>query len=357
MVKSCEVEFAGNPSKTVFSGQKVNGRVSIVVDEPKAVKKIKLQIHGYAHVTFKQFDSSYFDTVDYIDTTSNLIEPKPGEDQLTLGAGTHTFDFQFEIPPNCPSSYESYDGQVRYLMKVTIVRPIIFNQIRNIGFTVINSLNLNNCTLDMSLPLLCNTEKSMWFGLSKRNIVKVSGKVTKSGFVPGEKIPIEITINNKSTMDITEIVADLVLKSKCTTRKSFRTQYRHKTVATTKSTELKGVKGNIFVQMNLEIPPIPSSTNGNCEILDLSYFVDAVIKFSGPHRSSVVNFPLLIGTIPVGAQKAGHPDSVNFADLGIEPPTYEQATFVDTAKLSELGENSIGNDNFTPLYPKYSLKS
>lgn len=53
--------------------------------------------------------------------------------------------------------------------------------------------------------------------------------------------------------------------------------------------------------MNLEVPPIPSSTNGSCEIIDLSYFVEAVIKFSGPHRSSLIQFPVLIGAIPVGA--------------------------------------------------------
>lgn len=157
----------------------------------------------------------------------------------------------------------------------------------------------------------------MWFGFSKKNVVKISGKVPKSAFVPGEKIPIEITINNKSTVNIIEIVADLVLKTTCKTRKVFRTQYRHKTIASAKSTELEGVKGNIFVQMNMEIPPIPTSTNETCEILDLSYFVDAVIKFAGPHRSSIVNFPILIGAIPVGAQSIAHPGSLNFGDFGI----------------------------------------
>lgn len=90
-------------------------------------------------MSLKQFDS-----MDYLDTTSDLIEPKPGENQVTLDAGTHTFDFQFEIPPNCPSSYESSDGYVRYLMRVNIERPAT-NQIRNVGFTVINSLDLNSC--------------------------------------------------------------------------------------------------------------------------------------------------------------------------------------------------------------------
>lgn len=116
--------------------------------------EIKLQVHGFAHVSFKQFDSRYYDTLDYINTTSNLIEPKPGEDQLSLGPGTHTFDFQFEVPSNCPSSYESWDGQVRYLIKVIIVRPRIFNQTRNVGFTVINSLNLNSCNPDMTVSAL-----------------------------------------------------------------------------------------------------------------------------------------------------------------------------------------------------------
>lgn len=102
-------------------------------------------------MSFKQFDNRYYDKIDYINTTSNLIEPKPGEDVLNLAAGTHTFDFQFEVPQNCPSSYESWDGQVRYFMKIIIVRPRIFNQTRNVGFTVINSLNLNHCSQELSV--------------------------------------------------------------------------------------------------------------------------------------------------------------------------------------------------------------
>lgn len=215
----------------------------------------------------------------------------------------------------------------------------------------------------------------MWLGLSKKNNVKISGKVPKSGFVPGEKIPLEITINNKSSVDIVEITADLVVKSTCKTRKTFRTQYRHKTIVTASKKDLKGVKGNIFVSLSLEIPPAPTSTYGLCEILDLDYFVDAAVKFAGPHRSSALTFPLLIGTIPIGVSSSQKSNEINFEDLGIckyfisyftvkkvhfylpAPPTYEQATFVDTVNLSELSENSIGNDNFTPLYPKYSLKS
>lgn len=54
--------------------------------------------------------------------------------------------------------------------------------------------------------------------------------------------------------------------------------------------------------MNLEIPLIPSSTNGICEIIDLSYFVDAEVNFAGPHRSSLLNFPVTIGSIPLGGQ-------------------------------------------------------
>lgn len=54
--------------------------------------------------------------------------------------------------------------------------------------------------------------------------------------------------------------------------------------------------------MNLEIPPIPSSTNGSCEIIDLSYFVDAVVKFPGPHRNALLSFPITIGSIPLDLQ-------------------------------------------------------
>lgn len=38
MVKSCEIELAGNPLKVIYSGQKVNGRLSVVIEEPESIE-------------------------------------------------------------------------------------------------------------------------------------------------------------------------------------------------------------------------------------------------------------------------------------------------------------------------------
>ena len=40
MVKSCEIEFIGNPDKVVYSGQTVNAKVTIAISEPKVIKSM-----------------------------------------------------------------------------------------------------------------------------------------------------------------------------------------------------------------------------------------------------------------------------------------------------------------------------
>lgn len=105
---------------------------------------IKLKVYGFAYVrwTVSQ-DQSRSDKVDLMKTKLNLKEPKGVDDEVTLEAGKHNFDFQFDIPSNCPSSFEGRHGRIRYMVKVIYVKTLL-NTTQNLPFTVVNPLNLNN---------------------------------------------------------------------------------------------------------------------------------------------------------------------------------------------------------------------
>lgn len=81
------------------------------------------------------------------------MEPKVNETELTIDAGRHTFDFNFDVPANCPSSYEGYRGEIRYLVRIIFVGPLI-NQTKAVSFTVLNPLNLNNAGADLSVSAI-----------------------------------------------------------------------------------------------------------------------------------------------------------------------------------------------------------
>ena len=59
-------------------------------------------------------------------------------------AGNHRIPFAFEIPSECPSSYEDQYGYIRYNCKAIMDRPWKFNHETKAGFTVIKPLDLNS---------------------------------------------------------------------------------------------------------------------------------------------------------------------------------------------------------------------
>lgn len=64
-------------------------------------------------------------------------------DTTEISPGRHVFPFQFQLPSGLPSSFESFDGYVRYTVKSTIDRPWKFDHNTKRPFTIISILDLN----------------------------------------------------------------------------------------------------------------------------------------------------------------------------------------------------------------------
>lgn len=57
--------------------------------------------------------------------------------------GIHVYNFTCQIPATCPSSIEGHFGRVRYMTKVSLVRPWKFDQSYTRCFTVLKLMDLN----------------------------------------------------------------------------------------------------------------------------------------------------------------------------------------------------------------------
>lgn len=107
---------------------------------------ITLQIVGASKTKWsKGLGLQFRGKEEYFDTKVFLARPTE-EDQFTLDAGTHYFDFDCEIPENCPTSFESKHGRIRYTLEVVVSRPGKPNQTQKSAFTVLNVLDLNTFT-------------------------------------------------------------------------------------------------------------------------------------------------------------------------------------------------------------------
>ena len=60
-----------------------------------------------------------------------------------MDPGEHVFPFEFALPSNLPSSYESHLGSVRYTIKGIIDRPWKFDHEVKSAFTVVSMYDLN----------------------------------------------------------------------------------------------------------------------------------------------------------------------------------------------------------------------
>jgi len=64
--------------------------------------------------------------------------------KFVLPAGNYSYPFQFQLPPNLPSSFEGYYGHVRYWVRGTIDKPWNFDHMTKTPFTVVSALDLNS---------------------------------------------------------------------------------------------------------------------------------------------------------------------------------------------------------------------
>ncbi len=58
-----------------------------------------------------------------MNSVTSLIQKQPGNDELFLEAGSHSLPFNVILPQQLPTSFESYFGNIRYLIRATIDIP------------------------------------------------------------------------------------------------------------------------------------------------------------------------------------------------------------------------------------------
>ena len=69
---------------------------------------------------------------------------KSTDEGVVLLPGKYVYPFEFTLPPNIPSSFESDLGYIRYTIKGTIDRPCKFDHETKTAFTVVTPYDLNS---------------------------------------------------------------------------------------------------------------------------------------------------------------------------------------------------------------------
>ncbi|XP_037954291.1 arrestin domain-containing protein 17-like [Teleopsis dalmanni] len=351
---------------------------------------------------------------DYIASVTYLV----GSDQsqsVYIEPGIHTYNFSCHIPAACPSSFEGVEGHVRYTIRVVLMRPWKFDQTYTRGFTVLKVMDLNYNSPLLRMPADTAVQKTYWCGPCKSDPLKVHITLAQTGYVPGQAIPVSVLVANESNVPVDELKIALVMLV-CYYSQS---PYTHAKTSRTTVTKIKGesVPRNCNKQFtyHLHVPATPPTCFNLCRLIQIAYEVMVEAKVVGYHANQVISTPVTIGNVPLMSVVAQQPTSssammartfsesaaalnagdiqnadtyanknANEAEAGaadsaevngsvvndahtvatpwatnanIGPPSYEEATHMQHAKINADVEHDYGQSDFAPRYPVFNIPS
>ncbi|KAL7297338.1 hypothetical protein TKK_0009730 [Trichogramma kaykai] len=393
-LKDFKIHF-DSPYATYHPDQTVTGKVILTLDAPKKIKGIKISVKGEADTYWStdrqelNNEGRYINETDvvtaheeYFKAQFYILGSSSGE-QIELPSGTHTYPFNFVLPPSLPSSFESDFGRIRYTTKAILDRPWKFDQETKVAFTVVSHFDLNK---DAKASESVHLEKSKTFGcfccVSPPLTVDITLPVR--GYVPGQSIPVKVNVENQSGIQVDTIKLKLekVVTYSATTPRSDK-----KIVETVVAEVSKGpIGGNahtiVSYEQFIDVPPTPPSNLQNCGIIDLEYKLKIEACMAGfYHRNLRDSTPIYIGTVPLSSYQmpqapikqmdynAGDADnapSAPPAELSpqqglypdLAPPSYEESVS-GTRPLRDGNESEHligGESRFAPRYPVYNFK-
>lgn len=144
----------------------------------------------------------------YLNTKTYLFG-YDGAPAVEIPSGTHRYNFALQLPPLLPASFEATHGHIRYDIEAVLDVPWGFDREFKLQFTVLrNNDDLNH---DPLLRIPCQMEDITTFCCfccqSAPLIMTVN--VPRTGFAPGQNIPININFVNKSDVDVTRTKINL----------------------------------------------------------------------------------------------------------------------------------------------------
>lgn len=150
---------------------------------------------------------SYSDSESYFEFKSYLLGD--GRSDAYIQPGETSCPFSFQLPVmNIPSSYVGNHGKVEYFLEATVKRSWKFDYHAKQFITVNSIVDLNNDP-QASQPGNWAVSKTFCCWCCASAPLSVNIRTNTVGYCPGEKIALEIEVNNLSNREVTDLSAKL----------------------------------------------------------------------------------------------------------------------------------------------------
>jgi len=295
-----------NSTPVFLSGESVSGKVVVKLNEPKKMARLKVELVGKGEVHWKETrrvtrgsgDNRRTETVtDHYNASERYTNQEaivfPGP---SLGEGVHLFKFNFNLPSNLPSSFESGPGHVRYYVKATIVRNWKWDHDVKEHITINSVLDLNMLSSALK-PGHSHDFKNLCCLCCKSGPISATVTTNRTGYVPGEQIGFTAEVDNKSTRAMDSSFLSLIETVTYHTSRKNKTETR--TVAEIRRGRIEPGDQDMWEDVKMRVPALPpTNLGGNCDIISVQYTLEFHVDPSGPSFDLVVSLPIVIGTIP-----------------------------------------------------------
>lgn len=303
--------YCDNRHNIYFPGQTVYGTVEIVADTLTKVRAINVRCKGEAHTEWveskddqtsdgktESTNTMHTGHEEYFQISYCIASSKAGEDHMDIPPGSHTYNFTCALPPVLPSSFEGPFGYVRYTIRIILDVPRGVVEETKLPFTVVNAFDLN-LNPSYKEPIHIQMEKTFCCFCCASAPLSVDVRSPVSGFVPGQKIPVRVEVENKSNVQVHFI--KIFLRRVVTYRATSPTKVTKKTKDAVLTLQEGPVPAGSTRSWNLtmRIPSAPPSDLVNCNIIDLDYDFKVDCAVAGLHIGLSGKKYIAIGTVPL----------------------------------------------------------
>ena len=340
---------------TYMAGDLIMGKVEFCLLDRVKINGIKLRLMGQAKVNWTEkkgngrFETSvtFNENENYVDIILSVLSKKNGQD-LYLDKGKYTFPFEIRLPSQLPTSIEHTDGRIRYFLCSTIEIPWGLNKTYKLPITIISLLDLNR-NLQLKLSQSVTNHKTICCLCCSQKPINIWFNLYKTGYVCGEAIVFNATLNNQSSRKIPLVVLKLVQILKFHTKSKVKTIAREVTHIVFNK-EIQPMSRVDWDNSVLTIPSVCPSSQNTSRLIEVSYTLVLSVEPSWPSSPLALKIPITIGSVPFRSSSFSNFDSLNNAyDL----PTYQECVF-DIDSSNQIADEQNDDINFAPLYPIYS---
>ncbi len=204
------------PDQPYYSGSKVTGSLLVEVDESKSYDYISVTFEGKANVHWTESTMTGSDstigssqstqTHHYRSSETYVSVPitvwtKEGAFDGQFGPGAFTFPFEFTIPSDVPSSFESTVGRIQYEVKGRIgTGHLKFDHRTEVRIPVQQLVPVAAPELQQSVRR--EVQKRVGCLCCASGPIVMTVELPKTGYCIGETVPLRVSIENGSSRQI-----------------------------------------------------------------------------------------------------------------------------------------------------------